>query len=91
MIILITVGRERWADSDNYPDCSCGCKYFIPLDHDFGCDWGVCTNPSTPRAGLLTFEHQTGRGCFEYDCTVDIDSYDATIQEMTEEWKWGNN
>jgi len=29
-------------------------------------DWGVCVNPASPRAGLLTFEHQ---GCeqFEHD------------------------
>ena len=26
----------------------------------FGCDWGVCIEPQTPRLGLLTFKHQ---GC----------------------------
>lgn len=52
---------ERWADSDDYPDCSCGCKYWIPID----ADWGVCNNAKGPRAGLLTWEHQTGRGCYE--------------------------
>ena len=54
---------ERWADGDDYPDCSCGCKWFWALD----ADWGVCTKPDAPRAGLLTWEHQTGRGCFEND------------------------
>jgi len=58
---------ERWADNGSYPDCSCGCKYFVPLDGDLGSDWGVCRNPIAPRAGLLTWEHQTGRGCFEYE------------------------
>lgn len=82
---------ERWADGDNYPDCSCGCKWFLPLDGDLGYDWGVCGNPNAPRAGLLTFEHQTGRGCFEYDDSVDIDKRDAIIQEMMDEWKWDNN
>jgi hypothetical protein len=46
-------------------DCSCGCRWFQPLlAHPF--DWGVCTNPASPRVALLTFEHQ---GCpqFEYD------------------------
>lgn len=81
---------ERWKDGDNYPDCSCGCKYFIPLDHDFGWDWGVCTNPSAPRAGLLTFEHQTGRGCFEIG-DEDSDTTEDIIQEMADEWKWDNN
>lgn len=39
-------------------DCSCGCKYFIELQ-DSG-DWGVCYNPESQRAGLLTWEHM---GC----------------------------
>ena len=41
-------------------DCSCGCKYFHELEGDNGMDWGVCFNPKSPRAGLLTFEHM---GC----------------------------
>jgi hypothetical protein len=41
-------------------DCSCGCKHFMTLAGDLGADWGVCANPRSPRAGLLTFEHQ---GC----------------------------
>jgi hypothetical protein len=41
-------------------DCSCGCKYFLTLPGDLGMDWGVCTNPISPRCGLLTFEHM---GC----------------------------
>jgi hypothetical protein len=41
------------------PDCSCGCTWFMPLQvHPM--DWGVCSNPQSPRCGLLTFEHQ---GC----------------------------
>jgi len=51
----------RWETNDNYPDCSCGCKYFWKLDSD----WGVCLKQQTPRAGLLTFEHQAGYQCFE--------------------------
>jgi hypothetical protein len=81
---------ERWADGDNYPDCSCGCKYFLPLDGELAYDWGVCGKPGAPRAGLLTFEHQTGRGCFEYG-EEDFDITEATIQEMVNEWKWDNN
>ena len=41
-------------------DCSCGCCYFIKLAGHVGYDWGVCGNENSPRAGLLTFEHQ---GC----------------------------
>jgi hypothetical protein len=52
---------ERWADNAAYPDCSCGCKHFWKLDSD----WGVCTKMNSPRAGLLTFEHQAGAGCYE--------------------------
>jgi hypothetical protein len=51
---------ERWADPKlAYPDCSCGCKFFDAMDSD----WGVCLNPSSPRHGLLTWEHQAGFGC----------------------------
>ncbi len=42
------------------PDCSCGCKHFHVLEGKRGMDWGVCTEPRSPRAGLLTFEHM---GC----------------------------
>lgn len=61
--------EERWKDPDKiYPDCSCGCKHFYELKskgkENIGLDWGVCGNPQSPRAGLLTFEHQ-GCGMFE--------------------------
>ena len=42
------------------PDCSCGCKWYHVLFGEARFDWGVCVNPLSPRAGLLTFEHQ---GC----------------------------
>lgn len=41
-------------------DCSCGCVHFHKLDGKEGMDWGVCTEPRSPRSGLLTFEHM---GC----------------------------
>ena len=56
---------ERWKDGDDYPDCAAGCRWFVPLQGRLGMDWGVCAKRNAPRAGLLTFEHQTGRGCFE--------------------------
>ncbi len=62
-------GKERrWADPDkSYPDCSCGCKFFYELknrgEEHLGMDWGVCGNPASHRAGLLTFEHQ---GCQQF-------------------------
>jgi hypothetical protein len=45
-------------------DCSCGCKFFHALEGKAGSDWGVCTNPKSPRCGILTFEHQ---GCQEFE------------------------
>lgn len=45
-------------------DCSCGCRHFIPLEGELGNDWGVCANTNSPRAGLLTFEHQ---GCPQFE------------------------
>lgn len=57
---------KRWEDPEkDYPDCSRGCKYFVELKEKLGYDWGVCANPNSPRAGLLTWEHQTGVDCFE--------------------------
>lgn len=57
---------KRWERNDqSYPDCSQGCKWFAELAGRLGADWGVCANRLAPRAGLLTFEHQAGVGCFE--------------------------
>lgn len=58
---------QRWSDDSDYPDCSCGCRWFLPLDGKLGNDWGVCANPDSPRTGLLTFEHQTGKDCYQSD------------------------
>ena len=60
---------KRWEnEKKDYPDCSCGCKHFKPLYNKkttVDCDFGVCINSRSPRCGLLTFEHQAGKGCFE--------------------------
>ncbi len=47
-------------------DCSSGCKWYHTLSGKASYDWGICGNPKSHRAGLLTFEHQ---GCprFEAD------------------------
>jgi Protein of unknown function (DUF3027) len=60
---------NRSRDEDWGPDCSCGCKYFIPLEGTLGMDWGVCANPASPRVGLLTFEHQ---GCKAFEDDEDL-------------------
>ncbi|HEY2950949.1 MAG TPA: hypothetical protein VGK40_00115, partial [Verrucomicrobiae bacterium] len=57
-----------WGERDRdtaepWQDCSCGCIHFVKLAGDLGNDWGICSNPKSPRAGLLTFEHQ---GCLEF-------------------------
>lgn len=53
-------------------DCSCGCKWFLPLGDRYRYDWGICANPISPRVGLLTYEHM---GCpfFEMDDIDDIE------------------
>lgn len=38
----------------------CSCKFYVPLSGTLGADWGVCSNPRSPRDCLLTFEHD---GC----------------------------
>jgi hypothetical protein len=45
-------------------DCSSGCRHFVKVASDVGDHWGVCANPASPRAGLLTFEHQ---GCTVFE------------------------
>jgi len=56
----------RWEKEDeSYSDCSCGCKWALWLDKPFQSDWCVCTKTGAPRCGLLTFEHMTGKDCFE--------------------------
>lgn len=56
---------RRWEDPGTaYPDCSMGCRFAAWLKGQLGMDWCVCANPNSPRGGLLTFEHQAGRGCF---------------------------
>lgn len=57
---------KRWESSElNYPDCSCGCAFFVTLERPHSSDWGVCAKKGAPRAGMLTWEHQAGFGCFE--------------------------
>ncbi len=46
------------------PDCFCGCRHFLKLPGKLGMDWGVCIQSTSPRAGLLTFEHQ---GCEQFE------------------------
>jgi hypothetical protein len=38
-------------------------KQFKPVPHTP--IWGVCTKVDSARAGMLTWEHQTGKDCFE--------------------------
>ncbi len=57
---------ERWDDPNEADaDCSGGCIHAKWLPGRLGADWCVCAREDGPRAGLLTFEHQAGRGCFE--------------------------
>ncbi|HEU4597987.1 MAG TPA: hypothetical protein VFS10_22865 [Pyrinomonadaceae bacterium] len=67
---------QRSRETDWAPDCSCGCLHFRELEGMLGADWGVCSNPKSPRAGMLTFEHQ---GCREFE-------YDERIDEDVERW-----
>lgn len=61
----------RWSDPNKgYPDCSTGCKWARFIEDEDGepdLDWLVCTSPTGPRSGLLTFEHMAGEGCWEME------------------------
>jgi hypothetical protein len=70
---------ERWADpNENDADCSSGCRFACYLEGSG--DWLVCANPASPRAGLLTWEHQAGRGCWVPE--PDEEELQATIHEL---------
>ena len=45
--------------------CNTGCKWRVLLNWGAPSDFHVCTNPMSPRAGLLTEGEQGGNGCFE--------------------------
>jgi hypothetical protein len=52
----------------------------VKLANEIGNDWGVCSNPESPRAGLLTFEHQ---GCTAFQAiTVDRNLTDAQLRHL---------
>lgn len=57
-------GQRERDTAEPWQDCSCGCRHFVPLVGEPGHDWGVCAHPQSPRAGLLTFEHQ---GCPQFE------------------------
>lgn len=68
---LLPTDYEPWGERPNAErgeDCSCGCRFFMPLfderSESWDSDWGVCVCPIGPRKGSLTFEHQ---GCPEFE------------------------
>lgn len=88
---------QRNRDTDYGPDCSCGCIHFVKLEGTLGFDWGVCANPKSPRAGLLTFEHM---GCKEFEgeeeggcettisgtMTAPVETPAATLKKLKIDW-----
>ena len=71
-------GQRDRESAESCEDCSCGCLHFHPLIGEVGMDWGVCANPKSPRAGLLTFEHQ---GCPEFTALPEPPSAHAEAAE----------
>jgi hypothetical protein len=68
---------------DDESDCSSGCRHFVKLAHDVGNDWGICSNPKSRRAGLLTFEHQ---GCTAFEqITMDRSLADSQLRQIIAE------
>jgi hypothetical protein len=70
-VVIDMIGDyQPWGDKPReegeiwHPDCSVGCKFFLPVQGKLGMDWGVCANPKSHRCGLLTFEHQ---GCPQFE------------------------
>jgi len=69
---------ERVAGGWNSKDCSAGCRHYAVLDGVLGQDWGVCMNKQSPRAGLLTFEHQ---GCPKFERGPERESPGRIVME----------
>ena len=63
-------GKRQRSDSVIHEDCSCNCRWYHIIAGARGQDWGVCANTKSPRAGLLTFEHQ---GCPQYEWDIRVD------------------
>lgn len=62
---------ERSRENDWGPDCSCGCRWFIPLEHGLRYDWGVCHNPRLSRGRARSLdEHARRQGCAPRACAV---------------------
>ena len=57
---------------------------FLPLEGKLGYDWGACVNPTSPRVGLLTFEHQ---GCRQFE---DDEERHSEIEAMMQEQRKAN-
>ena len=70
--LLTSVYRRLPTDYEPYGDrvrneagdCSCGCRHYLRFRGETGQDWGACGNSESPRAGLMTFEHQ---GCERFE------------------------
>jgi hypothetical protein len=68
--------RSRMGEAPTQPDCSCHCRFFNRLDGGAGLDWGVCVNPLSLRAGLLTYQ-EFGCPHFEQPNSDDDDMPEA--------------
>ena len=56
-------GQRKWyGRREARPDCDT-CRWFVELFRSSP-DWGTCANPSSERAGLLTFREQ---GCWQHE------------------------
>lgn len=69
-------GKRKRLDGEIHGDCSCNCRWFHKLEGMRELDWGVCANPESPRAGLLTFEHM---GCPQYEWDKRADYLDTAM------------
>ena len=57
-------GERKW-EGKPYDKLDCDtCRWFQPLLRPGQLDWGTCANPTSPRAGLLTFWEQ---GCEQFE------------------------
>src|ERR1700734_2868302 len=65
IVVKLPTDVEPWGQREPgvVGDCSCNCRWFLPLVANAAGLGSMC-EPASPRVGLLTFEHQ---GCPQFE------------------------
>lgn len=62
------VANDRRNDDDFVDMQALNCPHYVPLEGEWGMDWGAILHPSSAKFGQLVFEHEWC-GCHFHDST----------------------